>query len=48
MVDNHVPAGTSETPDAGDTNNVMIYVALFVVAGVMLVVLAGSKMRKRA
>ena len=43
-----VPAGPNETPDTGDTNNVMIYVALFVVAGAMLVGLAGSKMRKRA
>ena len=30
-----VPAGPNETPDTGDTNNVMIYVALFVVAGAM-------------
>ena len=43
-----VPAGPNETPDTGDTNNVMIYIALFVVTGAMLVVLAGSKMRKRA
>ena len=43
-----VPAGPNETPDTGDTNNVIIYIALFVVAGAMLVVLAGSKMRKRA
>lgn len=43
-----VPAGPSEIPDTGDTNNVMIYIALFVVTGAMLVVLAGSKMRKRA
>lgn len=40
-----VPAGTPET---GDTNNVIMYVVLFVVAGAMLAVLIGSKMRKRA
>ncbi len=43
-----VPAGPTETPDTGDTNNVIMYVVLFVVAGTMLAVLAGSKMRKRA
>ena len=44
----HRPFGEIQTPDTGDTNNVMIYIALFVVAGAMLVGLAGSKMRKRA
>lgn len=43
-----VPAGPDETPDTGDTNNVIMYVVLFVVAGAMLAVLTSSKMRKRA
>ena len=38
-------AGISET---GDSNHVIMYAILFMVAGALLVVTAGSKIRKRA
>ena len=44
----HRPFGEIQTPDTGDTNNVMIYIALFVVVGALLAVFTGSKIRKRA
>lgn len=43
-----VPAGPSETPGAGDSNNVIMYVVLCLVAGALLAATVGSKMRKRA
>lgn len=43
-----VPAGPSETPNAGDSNNVIMYVVLCLVAAALLATAVGSKMRKRA
>lgn len=43
-----VPAGPSETPDAGDSNNVIMYVVLCLVAAALLATAVGSNMRKRA
>lgn len=42
------PAGTSKTPNAGDSNYVTMYVVLFMVSALLLTTIVRNKIRKRA